>query len=93
MSGIEVIDRDLSKNPRCPHGPTILFSRVIDMKRRNFFACSACRDRKDCNFFLWENELDKVEETKRTVWEQDNERFLSNFNPKQLEKTLKKVLV
>uniref|UniRef100_A0A8B9J8K1 GRF-type domain-containing protein n=1 Tax=Astyanax mexicanus TaxID=7994 RepID=A0A8B9J8K1_ASTMX len=25
-------------------------------KGRRFYACSACRDRKDCNFFQWENE-------------------------------------
>ena len=23
---------------------------------RRFYACSACRDRKDCNFFQWEDE-------------------------------------
>lgn len=33
-------------------GPTILFKRKTDGGEQKFFACSACRDRKDCNFFL-----------------------------------------
>ncbi|XP_062964103.1 rRNA N6-adenosine-methyltransferase ZCCHC4 isoform X3 [Cynocephalus volans] len=44
--------------PLCPHGPTLLFVKVSQEKeeRRRFYACSACRDRKDCNFFQWEDE-------------------------------------
>ena len=39
-------------------GPTLLFVKVNQGKEetRRFYACSACRDRKDCNFFLWEDE-------------------------------------
>uniref|UniRef100_A0A2K6L9R5 Zinc finger CCHC-type containing 4 n=1 Tax=Rhinopithecus bieti TaxID=61621 RepID=A0A2K6L9R5_RHIBE len=45
-------------SPLCPHGPTLLFVKVIQGKEetRRFYACSACRDRKDCNFFQWEDE-------------------------------------
>ncbi|XP_016863618.1 rRNA N(6)-adenosine-methyltransferase ZCCHC4 isoform X2 [Homo sapiens] len=44
--------------PLCPHGPTLLFVKVTQGKEetRRFYACSACRDRKDCNFFQWEDE-------------------------------------
>nr|XP_048704651.1 rRNA N6-adenosine-methyltransferase ZCCHC4 isoform X3 [Caretta caretta] len=44
--------------PCCPHGPTLLFVKISQGKEegRRFYACSACRDRKDCNFFQWENE-------------------------------------
>ncbi|KAM7158375.1 rRNA N(6)-adenosine-methyltransferase ZCCHC4 isoform 5-T5 [Molossus nigricans] len=44
--------------PLCPHGPTLLFVKVSQGKEetRRFYACSACRDRKDCNFFQWEDE-------------------------------------
>ena len=39
-------------------GPTLLFVKVNQGKEetRRFYACSACRDRKDCNFFQWEDE-------------------------------------
>ncbi|KAG8591605.1 hypothetical protein GDO81_000234 [Engystomops pustulosus] len=44
--------------PHCPHGPTLLFVKVSQGKEqgRRFFACSACRDRKDCRFFQWADE-------------------------------------
>lgn len=34
---------------------------------RRFYACSACRDRKDCNFFQWEDE--KVRELLKAMLE------------------------
>lgn len=39
-------------------GPTLLFEKVSrgGKASRRFYACSACRDRKDCNFFQWEGE-------------------------------------
>lgn len=39
-------------------GPTLLFEKVGKggEKGRRFYACSACRDRKDCKFFQWEDE-------------------------------------
>uniref|UniRef100_A0A3B3V9H8 Zinc finger, CCHC domain containing 4 n=1 Tax=Poecilia latipinna TaxID=48699 RepID=A0A3B3V9H8_9TELE len=57
--GIEVILPEEGKTtPRCPHGPTLLFEKVENggNKGRRFYACSACRDRKDCGFFQWEDE-------------------------------------
>ncbi|KAI7796708.1 rRNA N6-adenosine-methyltransferase ZCCHC4 isoform X1 [Triplophysa rosa] len=55
--GIEVvIQNEMDKTaPRCVHGPTLLFEKKGN-KGRRFYACSACRDRKDCNFFQWEDE-------------------------------------
>ncbi|XP_068925102.1 rRNA N6-adenosine-methyltransferase ZCCHC4 isoform X4 [Petaurus breviceps papuanus] len=59
-SGVEVlVPQDTSDPPpQCPHGPTLLFVKVNQGKEeaRRFYACSACRDRKDCNFFQWEDE-------------------------------------
>lgn len=43
--GVDVIIRDLSLNPRCPHGPTILFSTKSG---RKFFACSGNRSQNEC---------------------------------------------
>lgn len=59
MSGVEVIIEDLSTHPSCVHGPTLLFSRDIDGHKRYYYACSACRDRKKCSFFVWKDELEK----------------------------------
>lgn len=57
--GIEVILPEEGKTaPCCPHGPALLFEKVTNKgnKGRRFYACSACRDRKDCCFFQWEDE-------------------------------------
>lgn len=51
-SGVEVIMEDLSGHPSCPHGPALLFRR----QNTRFYACSACRNRKDCQFFMHEDE-------------------------------------
>ena len=38
-------------------GPTLLFERYFSSKSsRRYFACSASRDRKGCQFFQWEDE-------------------------------------
>ncbi|XP_043294505.1 rRNA N6-adenosine-methyltransferase ZCCHC4 isoform X3 [Cervus canadensis] len=59
-SGVELVLSSDSATPAplCPHGPTLLFVKVNQGKEetRRFYACSACRDRKDCNFFQWEDE-------------------------------------
>ncbi|XP_063096632.1 rRNA N6-adenosine-methyltransferase ZCCHC4 isoform X2 [Cavia porcellus] len=59
-SGVKVVllSDPAAPAPLCPHGPTLLFVKVNQGKEetRKFYACSACRDRKDCNFFQWEDE-------------------------------------
>lgn len=61
--------------PLCPHGPTLLFVKVSQGKEetRKFYACSACRDRKDCNFFQWEDE--KLSEARLAAREAHNQRW------------------
>ncbi|PSN36470.1 Zinc finger CCHC domain-containing protein 4 [Blattella germanica] len=56
ITDVEYLASDTSENPRCPHGPTLLFKRLVEGVEKSFYACSACRDRKDCNFFLWADE-------------------------------------
>ncbi|XP_019381677.1 PREDICTED: zinc finger CCHC domain-containing protein 4 isoform X2 [Gavialis gangeticus] len=58
--------------PCCPHGPALLFVKISQGKEegRRFYACSACRDRKDCNFFQWENE--KVSDARLAAREEFN---------------------
>jgi len=52
-----VVEEKDEHRPFCEHGPTQLFERYFkDRPPRRFYACSACRDRKDCSFFQWEDE-------------------------------------
>jgi len=46
---------DLTAHPMCSHGPTLLFTRYDPAKSgsRQFYACSAFRDKKECSFFQW----------------------------------------
>lgn len=72
--GIEVILLEGAQTaPLCSHGPTLLFEKVCKgrEKGRRFYACSACRDRKDCNFFQWEDE--KVSEARLLAREAENQ--------------------
>lgn len=50
---MKVLIEDLSSHPHCAHGPTLLFRRTFDSSDRfeDFFACSACRNRKECSFY------------------------------------------
>ncbi|XP_038072557.1 rRNA N6-adenosine-methyltransferase ZCCHC4-like isoform X2 [Patiria miniata] len=53
--------------------PTLLFERYTAKghhKRQRYYACSACRDRKDCNFFQSADE--KVSEARSKVREEYN---------------------
>ena len=54
-------------NPMCKHGPTVLFERESakgdKIVTRQFYACSAFRDRKDCPFFMWKDKVSKGKPT------------------------------
>uniref|UniRef100_A0A8B9N3Z0 Zinc finger CCHC-type containing 4 n=1 Tax=Accipiter nisus TaxID=211598 RepID=A0A8B9N3Z0_9AVES len=69
--------------PSCPHGPALLFVKTSQGKEegRRFYACSACRDRKDCNFFQWEDE--KVSETRLVAREEYNRNHQPPFTHRQ----------
>lgn len=49
-----MVIEDLSSHPNCDHGPTLLFQRTFNSSNRidEFYACSACRSRKECSFYL-----------------------------------------
>ncbi|KAL6475585.1 hypothetical protein MHYP_G00166250 [Metynnis hypsauchen] len=74
FGNIEVIfqDEEDIKAPQCPHGPTVLFEIQCKGEKngKRFYACSACRDRKECSFFQWEKE--KVSEARLLAREQQN---------------------
>lgn len=86
MSGIEYIKADLSKHPQCVHGPTFLFSKNTKNGKSTFFACSACRDRKDCPFFLREDE-----KYNNTLMQQKQVNFAAHINHNELSKTFDEV--
>lgn len=90
---IEVIIGDLKNNPKCPHGPTLLFSRRTKNETRQFFACAACRDRKICNFFLWADEKECLLKKKSAIWEKENIKYLKGINHRKLFVELNKVSI
>ncbi|XP_014746964.1 PREDICTED: zinc finger CCHC domain-containing protein 4 [Sturnus vulgaris] len=69
--------------PSCPHGPALLFVKTSQGREegRRFYACSACRDRKDCNFFQWEDE--KVSEARLAAREEYNRNHQPSFTHRQ----------
>ncbi|KAL3046761.1 rRNA N6-adenosine-methyltransferase ZCCHC4 [Trematomus bernacchii] len=90
--GIEVILPDGGKTaPCCPHGPTLLFEKVSKggEKGRRFYACSACRDRKDCHFFQWED--DKVSEARLLAREAENQSKRPPLTQQERVKRFKKL--
>lgn len=61
-SCVELLHDDSLNVPCCEHGPGLLFRRLgISGKNdgRPFYACSACRRRKDCPFFLWKEQASR----------------------------------
>lgn len=88
MSGVEVVESDLSLHPRCPHGPALLFRRFVKSEPKLFYACSACRDRKDCTFFLW---ADEKHVPRSMAWEQEILNFVGNVDHAKLFDDFKEV--
>jgi hypothetical protein len=71
-------------------GPTLLFQRYLkqsigeDASIQKFYACSACRDRKDCNFFQPVGEI--VSEAKMKVREDFNRQSQPPYSHKEYYK-------
>lgn len=82
---------NIKSNPHCAHGPTVLFSRSNNSRR--FYACSACRDRKDCSFFVYEDELNKVSNYKKNIWEMEKKKYIGNINHIKLYTVFNKVAI
>ncbi|XP_061664778.1 rRNA N6-adenosine-methyltransferase ZCCHC4 isoform X2 [Syngnathoides biaculeatus] len=78
-----ILTENDTSTPRCPRGPTLLFEKVSKPGQagRRFYACSACRDRKECNFFQWEDE--KVSEARELAREAQNRKRRPPFSQQQ----------
>ncbi len=75
-----------SCNPSCPHGPTLLFQDVIKGETRQFFACSAYRSKKFCEFH--HERKDKITSGKLLRWQEARRALLRNKDHIQLYKEL-----
>jgi len=53
----------------------------VNGAERSFFACSACRDRKDCSFVLW---ADEVTPSKKKAWNLLQEKIIPKINHARL---------
>lgn len=58
---VEVIVEDVASHPICLHGPTLLFSN----DKGRYFACSSCRNKKDCSIHIDEEDWQKEGVKKR----------------------------
>jgi hypothetical protein len=59
-------------HPKCIHGPTLLFHSLTS----KFFACSACRDREECDILI---PYEKRNEKKSKKIIEQNEREYKRF--------------
>lgn len=73
---------DPSKHPQCPHGPTLLFGKYEHGELKKFYVCSACRERKDCTFYLKEG--DQLQNQEKIKWEQKRKQYASQYNHRSL---------
>ncbi|CAH1966976.1 unnamed protein product [Acanthoscelides obtectus] len=74
---VEVVRKDPSDHPSCTHGPTLLFLKHVGSSKERFYACSACRSRKDCSFYLPESNIRKYNKNK---WKERQKQFVSAVN-------------
>lgn len=87
MSILEVNCDNLQNNPQCAHGPTLKFTRLVKGQVKKFYACSACRDRKECPFFLWDDE--PISESKLLSWEEVKNKSIPSIDHTYLQNRLK----
>ncbi|XP_015116387.1 rRNA N6-adenosine-methyltransferase ZCCHC4 [Diachasma alloeum] len=77
-SGVECFWGNLKDHPQCPHGPTLLFGKRLNGEITQYYACSACRDRKLCNFYL--EKTDKLTKIQKNAWQAESKKFIQQYN-------------
>ncbi|XP_008557635.1 rRNA N6-adenosine-methyltransferase ZCCHC4 [Microplitis demolitor] len=77
-SNIECFWSNLKSHPQCPHGPTLLFARRINEDLNYFYACSACRDRKICHFYLKKDE--ELTKAQKERWQGEIKKYNHKHN-------------
>ncbi|XP_046469134.1 rRNA N6-adenosine-methyltransferase ZCCHC4 isoform X1 [Neodiprion pinetum] len=89
-SGYQCIWSDLADHPKCPHGPTLLFGRYVDGEYKQFYACSACRDRKLCSFYLEHGS--KPTKHQKQAWELEAKKVLPRYDHQKMFILLNEIL-
>ncbi|XP_043274196.1 rRNA N6-adenosine-methyltransferase ZCCHC4 [Venturia canescens] len=83
--GLECLWSDLSNHPVCPHGPTLLFDKYRSGMVKTFYACSACRDRKLCPFYVEvQKNGKKFTEAQKKAWAADAKKATPVYNHRRL---------
>ncbi|CAD6226802.1 GSCOCG00005920001-RA-CDS [Cotesia congregata] len=77
-SNIECFWSDLKTHPKCPHGPTLLFAMRVKDDLKHFYACSACRDRKLCKFYLKKD--GELTENEKKKWQNEIKTYSQMYN-------------
>jgi len=70
----DIILDGFSCNPKCVHGPTVLFKDTVNGKERLFYACAAYRDKKICDFHAAKDE--KFTQGKIFKWKLKQDEFM-----------------
>lgn len=78
---VEVVPEDVSSHPKCLHGPTLLFAN----EKGRFYACSLCRNKKDCTLHISEDDWARESEKKRN---EKYDKLISKVNKAALQKVL-----
>ncbi|XP_011303418.1 zinc finger CCHC domain-containing protein 4 [Fopius arisanus] len=89
-SGVECFWGNLKDHPRCPHGPTLLFGKRENGEIKQHFACSACRDRKLCAFYL--EKTDKLTKIQKTTWQTESRKFSLQYDHRKYFLRLNEIL-
>lgn len=84
---VTVVLKDPTDNPCCPHGPTLLLSKMVKDKEKKFYICAAQRDRKFCPFRMAEGGKPKSSE----FWKQQAENFLKGIDHKKMFSLLNEI--
>ncbi|GLH02854.1 Zinc finger CCHC domain-containing protein 4 [Gryllus bimaculatus] len=83
---VDISPNEVNNHPFCPHGPTLLFSRHTKKGDRKYYACSACRNRKLCNFFHWADE--KYSSARKQIWDCERKKFIGDKSHQELYDSL-----
>ncbi|XP_015176615.1 PREDICTED: zinc finger CCHC domain-containing protein 4 [Polistes dominula] len=80
--GYEYFEYDQKGLPECEHGPTVVFGKYVNNFLERFYVCSACRDRKECPFYLKFG--DQLTKHQKIVWETKKKKMIKSYDHQKL---------
>ncbi|XP_014600984.1 PREDICTED: zinc finger CCHC domain-containing protein 4 [Polistes canadensis] len=66
----------------CKHGPAVLFEQYVNGLIKRSYVCSACRDRKECRFYLRYGE--QLTKHQQIVWETEKKKMNNSYDHQKL---------